>query len=64
MATTYALEFEKPLQELERQIEDLQKMGEEQDPAPRGTNRVNRHVTSPVSRVGDPIAPDWAYCER
>ncbi len=30
MATTYALDFEKPLQELERQIEDLQKMGEEQ----------------------------------
>ena len=30
MATTYALDFEKPLQELERQIEDLQKLGEEQ----------------------------------
>ncbi len=29
MATTYALEFEKPLQELERQIEDLQRLGEE-----------------------------------
>ncbi|MEO8636337.1 MAG: acetyl-CoA carboxylase carboxyltransferase subunit alpha [Gemmatimonadales bacterium] len=29
MATTYALDFEKPLQELERQIEDLQKHGEE-----------------------------------
>ena len=29
MATTYALDFEKPLQELERQIEDLQKLGEE-----------------------------------
>jgi len=30
MATNYALDFEKPLQELERQIEDLQKMGEDQ----------------------------------
>jgi acetyl-CoA carboxylase carboxyl transferase subunit alpha len=29
MATTYALDFEKPLQELERQIEDLQKLGAE-----------------------------------
>ena len=29
MASTYALDFEKPLQELERQIEDLQKLGEE-----------------------------------
>ncbi len=29
MATTYTLEFEKPLQELERQIEDLQKLGSE-----------------------------------
>ncbi len=29
MASNYALEFEKPLQELERQIEDLQKLGEE-----------------------------------
>ena len=26
---TYALDFEKPLQELERQIENLQKLGEE-----------------------------------
>jgi acetyl-CoA carboxylase carboxyl transferase subunit alpha len=30
MATTYGLDFEKPLQELERQIEDLQILGEEQ----------------------------------
>ncbi len=29
MASNYALDFEKPLQELERQIEDLQKLGEE-----------------------------------
>jgi acetyl-CoA carboxylase carboxyl transferase subunit alpha len=29
MASNYALEFEKPLQELERQIEDLLKLGEE-----------------------------------
>jgi acetyl-CoA carboxylase carboxyl transferase subunit alpha len=29
MANTYALDFEKPLQELERQIEDLQRLGEE-----------------------------------
>jgi acetyl-CoA carboxylase carboxyl transferase subunit alpha len=29
MASNYALEFEKPLLELERQIEDLQKLGEE-----------------------------------
>ena len=29
MASTYALDFEKPLQELERQIENLQKLGEE-----------------------------------
>jgi len=29
MATNYALDFEKPLLELERQIEDLQKLGEE-----------------------------------
>ena len=30
MASNYALDFEKPLLELERQIEDLQKHGEEQ----------------------------------
>ena len=29
MASNYSLDFEKPLQELERQIEDLQKLGEE-----------------------------------
>jgi acetyl-CoA carboxylase carboxyl transferase subunit alpha len=29
MASNYALDFEKPLQELERQIEDLQRLGEE-----------------------------------
>ncbi len=29
MASNYALDFEKPLQELERQIDDLQKLGEE-----------------------------------
>jgi len=29
MASNYALDFEKPLQELERQIEDLQKLGED-----------------------------------
>ena len=29
MAANYSLDFEKPLQELERQIEDLQKLGEE-----------------------------------
>jgi len=29
MPSNYALDFEKPLQELERQIEDLQKLGEE-----------------------------------
>ncbi len=29
MATNYALDFEKPLQELERQIDDLQRLGEE-----------------------------------
>jgi acetyl-CoA carboxylase carboxyl transferase subunit alpha len=29
MASNYALDFEKPLQELERQIEDLEKLGEE-----------------------------------
>lgn len=31
MASNYALEFEKPLQELERQIDDLQKLGEERE---------------------------------
>ena len=29
MASNYALDFEKPMQELERQIEDLQRLGEE-----------------------------------
>ena len=29
MATVYTLEFEKPLQELERQIEDLKRIGTE-----------------------------------
>ena len=29
MATVYTLEFEKPLQELERQIEDLKRIGSE-----------------------------------
>lgn len=29
MASTYVLDFEKPLQELDRQIEDLQRLGEE-----------------------------------
>ncbi|HXI21945.1 MAG TPA: acetyl-CoA carboxylase carboxyltransferase subunit alpha [Gemmatimonadales bacterium] len=31
MASNYALEFEKPLLELERQIEDLQRLGQEKD---------------------------------
>ena len=40
MAVAYTLEFEKPLQELDRQIEDLKKLGAEQDIEVEGEVRV------------------------
>ena len=55
MASAYTLEFEKPLLELERQIDDLQRLGAERGIDVGLMTRGGARIESIVSHVDDEL---------